>query len=988
MATLLGQPSANLANMASNGPERVSSNNGPATSESPNVPVPSPSPVGAVPNGDANGHPPSSASPPFASYHPVYTGLKLYPRGDGRIRNPVPSKLKDVNDHMRGSFNVMHMDVVSHRASEGRDAAAKRTSENTELQAKLAQTNTYVSHQRRAHYPRPPASKQSGSKARAESEAAVNPGPCLPLTVEETKSEQARLLTLLRALPHHTVVDQICKALAFFGGIPDAPPPTDGKFPESAWANGSGSLFVGWISEIFPDLDNPRKPPPAPPAPKRPRGRPKGSKASKIRSDKGIKKGPMKATKTKRKQTQDANDDGWVDVDDSVLELNDDGDLIEASGPSQNPSTPSRALNGGPAAATPATGSTAGFRSINNSTTTPVPGSTAKRRGRPKGSKNRPKPAPNLQQATQPGEAVSADPSQPVQNAGGPSTAPPPKVTPVPVPVPMLDVQSRKNADKPKAARKRSKAATTAAKETPQASQSSVPAPSNHQNSNLSAAAPTQPDGIPSSTDHGAAAQDTGQLPAGTQPGSQQAKQASVTARKRKRPSANTSAPAPEPDGTATATTNESYTQHPRPDITQPISTSELQSQGQLSQQASMSSTPVPAPKRARKSQDPNATSTARRSTPNNTVAKNPPTSSAISAEATLQPSPATLTAVPNPPAPPAEGLEAHYVAMQNRNEQLANFNIRAQAQKQQQPTASLGVTASPASNPNPAPAEGLEAHYERMAALQNIPDKARQPTVSRQQKQPQITQTASPVASQSSKTTQMSGTMAPQPQPRPSQNFYSQAQTLGSSYSTQQPSYPANQRQQQHMGSGSPVTGLVQHVNNSPQFSAQSNSPLMQAENTYRGSPSLMHGNAAFAPRRTPTASPLDSNPYRPGSTTSHGGVTGHSPQYGTRQTPTTTTHTTSHSTGMPTSFSAFPDPSFLELQGLDSTSAHGGLNLGAAGSYGLGTGGVPQHSQHQQQQRSSSSGAASLYTPPGLGSSYLGASGLGRANQNRWPS
>ncbi|KFY32237.1 hypothetical protein V494_07880, partial [Pseudogymnoascus sp. VKM F-4513 (FW-928)] len=62
-----------------------------------------------------------------------------------------------------------------------------------------------------------------------------------PMSAEETKYEQARLLTLLRSISPLAVVDQMCKALAFFGGIPGAPAPEDEAFPASEDANGSGA---------------------------------------------------------------------------------------------------------------------------------------------------------------------------------------------------------------------------------------------------------------------------------------------------------------------------------------------------------------------------------------------------------------------------------------------------------------------------------------------------------------------------------------------------------------------------------------------------------------------------------------------------------------------------------------------------------------------------------------------------------------------------
>ncbi|KAI1505332.1 hypothetical protein F5X99DRAFT_277732 [Biscogniauxia marginata] len=490
MATASSQPPANPANTPSLAAIRASSASAPPPSESPAIPVPSPSLPGPVPNGGANGFLPPTAMPNDGS---ISADMRLYPR-DGRVRNPVPSKLKDVNEQMKGNFGVMHMDVASHRASEGRDAAAKRTSESTALQAKLAQTDTYVSHQRRANYPRATGLKQFSSPSKSV-EPVVDSNPLQPLTVAETKSEQARLLTLLRTLSPNTVVDQICKALAFFGGIPEAPPPNDGKFPESAAANGSGSLFIGWIAEIFPNLDNPRRaalssaPPPSA-SQRRPRGRPKGSKASKARSDKGIKKGSQKSSKGTENQVEDAQDESWVDVEDSVLELNDHGDLVEAESSMRDPpSTPPRVPDVEPITATPATGSTSGFRSINDTSNVPV--SNIKRRGRPKGSKNRPKDN-STSQPSLTTESASTNMHHPPQATSAQvissqTQPPPPKVTPVPVPVPLLDTQAKKksNSGRPKGTKNRSKSAnetTTQDASTPQ----QATGPSNDSNNHFS----------------------------------------------------------------------------------------------------------------------------------------------------------------------------------------------------------------------------------------------------------------------------------------------------------------------------------------------------------------------------------------------------------------------------------------------------------------------------------------------------------------------
>jgi hypothetical protein len=238
---------------------------------------------------------------------------KLGPHRDGRVRNPVPSKLKGRTDDKNGEFSVMHMDMSGSGGHNDipRGEAAQRTSENTAQAARVAANNdSYKGAKRRRieatmnaqptqdeRLLQPPPSFSTSSQPQQEVLHRTR-----TLTSEETKYEQARLLTLLRSINPLTVVDQICKALAFFGGIPGAPPPENGGFPESADANGSGMLFVGWLSEIFPELERkawrpevlkPREVNRGP----RPRGRPKGSKASKVRKDKGIKKGPKHPNK-------------------------------------------------------------------------------------------------------------------------------------------------------------------------------------------------------------------------------------------------------------------------------------------------------------------------------------------------------------------------------------------------------------------------------------------------------------------------------------------------------------------------------------------------------------------------------------------------------------------------------------------------------------------------------------------------------------------
>ena len=188
--------------------------------------------------------------------NPLVEGI-LGPNKDGRVRNPVPSKLKGKTDQKQGNFGVMHMGMSPGKKTEAqgrdaaaeRDAAARRTSENTASRAKAAQSGKYV-----------PPNKRGLDGGDRASPFATDKQRKRPLAPDETKTEQARLLTLLRCLSPVTVVDQICKAVAYFGGIPLAPPPEDGIFPESANTGETGALFIGWLSEIFPDLMSPEVP--------------------------------------------------------------------------------------------------------------------------------------------------------------------------------------------------------------------------------------------------------------------------------------------------------------------------------------------------------------------------------------------------------------------------------------------------------------------------------------------------------------------------------------------------------------------------------------------------------------------------------------------------------------------------------------------------------------------------------------------------------
>ncbi|KAK7426864.1 hypothetical protein QQZ08_006610 [Neonectria magnoliae] len=457
---------------------------------------------------DSNEHAPTPGS--FASFNGVLQ--------DGRVRNPVPSKLQGRVDGRNGNFSVMHMDFSRPQMTE-RDLAAKRSSEGTAAAAKLANKDGYRAVKRSqlawpprppkeptsapwrillpppAH-PHPPASTPGPASAPARPLTApptapptaastappaapsttpptapptphsanpilpstvpqpttplapsintttappaappFTPGPAPPTsarralgstpipgaspltgpTPEETKIEQARLLTLLRSLHPVLVVDQICKALAYFGGIPGAPAPADGVFPDSDSTNGPGSLFVGWVAEIFPELDAQGEPikkqtplpafmpvavplsapvltPVPAPAPvmtsvdtssspsgvslpvKRSRGRPKGSKSSRARKDKGLKKPRLVPLGTTSVDVPDASQSTPANQPPPISQQNHDAPSHQFQ--SQASVIAQAALR----------------EQHDGSFPVSTPGS--KKRGRPKGSKNKPKPKP------------------------------------------------------------------------------------------------------------------------------------------------------------------------------------------------------------------------------------------------------------------------------------------------------------------------------------------------------------------------------------------------------------------------------------------------------------------------------------------------------------------------------------------------------------------------------------------------------------------
>ena len=346
----------------------------------------------------------------------------------------------------------MHIDMVGTKSSE-RLAAAKRTSEGTAAQARRAnlagwqpvRRSKSAWHADEPHLQTPRAAPGT-AKARAGPSTAASAAPAAPAprpagvataavysgpspapvppngpSPEQTKAEQARLLTLLRTLHPVLVVDQLCKALAYFGGVPDAPPPSDGLFPNSAATNGSGLLLVAWLSEIFPPVENPGvigPPLHLPPlssvagrsgwgipessagtspyaAGRRARGRPKGSKSSKARKDKGTKKPGPSPSIDGALEPSETNQPILVDEPDPDNVANDAGHQPSSSQATAPPGAePGSSLDPG-------------------SSSKSIPG--ARKRGRPKGSKNRPKSHPGIPRGTS--DLTSAGPAAPSQTA-------------------------------------------------------------------------------------------------------------------------------------------------------------------------------------------------------------------------------------------------------------------------------------------------------------------------------------------------------------------------------------------------------------------------------------------------------------------------------------------------------------------------------------------------------------------------------------------
>ncbi|KAG6021693.1 hypothetical protein E4U19_005531 [Claviceps sp. Clav32 group G5] len=274
-----------------------------------------------------------------------------------------------------------------------REEAARLTSELTVAAAKEFNQSAYYSTIRRQRLKWTQAVAQTQAPSvenAARTQPVVRQKRTTHLTPSETKFEQARLLTLLRSLHPDVVVNQIYKAVTYFGGIPMGPlPPDYSAFPDSDTGYGSGSNFIGWLSEIFPITTPPGTETTAVDEtalpPRKRRGRPKGSKSTKVRSDKG----GRHVTKKSRCDTQPSAPDASEDDGPDHVQSGNSGGLFQEATSNMEPSLDEKANQPNDAA-------TAAPRSV--------------KRGRPKGSKSRPKTSIDSQNpaSTDMEEAVAA----------------------------------------------------------------------------------------------------------------------------------------------------------------------------------------------------------------------------------------------------------------------------------------------------------------------------------------------------------------------------------------------------------------------------------------------------------------------------------------------------------------------------------------------------------------------------------------------------
>ena len=969
----------------------------------PSAPLSASRPVAtARPSSNYTG-PTTTSSAGFGLLAPTDANLQDLAGGahrDGRIRNPVPSKLKGKTDGSKGNFSVMHLDVAGRSEATERDAQAKRTSESTELAAKRAFESGYVSLRRSrfVHVPDEAAPKPVTRPAVPPSASNVVTRR-LPLGPDETKSEQARLLTLLRSLHPVLVVDQICKALAFFGGIPGAPPPADGAFPQSAEANGSGSLFIGWISEIFPKLGGNSdqqsqtsiRQVDAPESGKRRRGRPKGSKATKVRKDKGIKKGSASVV-TGLGQTQAASaDDSWVDVDDGAVEVSDDIDanvMLLAQATSPRHTSPLQGQSESLQSAVrrqPVNEQRGEVRSSLPGVTVgtgaaPEAAPSIRKRGRPKGSKNRPKGA-----STTP---LSARVPQLSQTPSATSTVsqPRPRGTATNPSFTAVNLATSTAVNPPGTAASEPKSAGLTTQSEPAATSTTQLSQQFHPGLQL----PRSQSSRQSSQGQTVASPD-------------QVKTSGHAGQKRKRKGAKDSESGPqsthdEGNGPAPALHPSA---HPQQSSHVPIP----QPQGVAAA--------MPPAKRQRKTKDPNASP---RKQNDSSVADAPasssPTTAGIVSPATHSstkptaaphplrlPSPtptgsteplqvsgpasaeATVSSVHSPQhnhfevqSPTMENYEAQLQAQleqQNDPEPQAasqqgrqnqgrlmqgqmhhqQFQQRQQQQQNPQQQNQQQGSAAPSQSPNPAPTQStnpqatssMVSQHTTRAAQPSYPQyrppnaqygqQHQQSYGSPQQQQGQQPQYSGQPAAQAA----AQATQTQQQYSATTQHAFSTSQQ----YSSGQQQLAPQQRYQQQLSTSSPGTAsyAAQH---SPQFGASTSANFNSPDNSYRGSAAGLAATS-YTSQRNQSGTPTTTGTYRAGSTNASHTLSHQSPSFvpsNSRQRPAGTSHTPGQGIQTMTGVQAFSgnntDWGLFDANGLDSSGGQGALGLTGA-NYGV---------------------------------------------------
>ncbi|KAK7600036.1 hypothetical protein V3481_001594 [Fusarium oxysporum f. sp. vasinfectum] len=220
------------------------------------------------------------------------------------------------------------------------------------------------------------------------------------LPPEEVRAEQYRLLELLRKLHPTTVVETLCSALTQFGGATRRLPAPDGGSSESGSKKSSGDLFISWISEIFPPnfAENSTTKRPSKPSTGRPRGRPKGSTKKLVHADLHLKRTAfvplaMRPDETNGTQLSTLVKCSGAPPDSVANNPGSDMPLPRASN-NQSPREARRSTSG--PSITPAELTSTSALVVPNSSVTTLrrTKSTGRPRGRPKGSRNKPRLLP------------------------------------------------------------------------------------------------------------------------------------------------------------------------------------------------------------------------------------------------------------------------------------------------------------------------------------------------------------------------------------------------------------------------------------------------------------------------------------------------------------------------------------------------------------------------------------------------------------------